>query len=140
MVEKLRIAVVVKAISCQTSKGTIIFGREGQDYFYDDIELTKNNRVFSESRIFTTVIDTATAKGDATLGAFLCMVKYYRVVSDRGRGLNWSECKNMDDPAFKALQSLYENGPDDKVAVICECQTKYISRESAIALGLLKGE
>ncbi|GAG28262.1 unnamed protein product, partial [marine sediment metagenome] len=118
--DKLRIACVVEgSIHTTTKRGIILFGESYNGEvepirLYPDIEMEQDYTTFYHNRLISTVIDTRNAKGNDALGAFLCMVAEYRYhCEDHARGgcgLDWSGSKINTDPAYVALQALYENG------------------------------
>lgn len=157
MVNKLRIAVVVSEqsgfdvgdiIFCDDNKINPTMDRYERNYF-PNIDLTTRDSKHgcilghNDESLISTVIDTATAKGNEALGVFLLMVDEYRYHDNKG-GIGWSNYERLHDNAYKALKSLYENGiVDDTVNVVCTAEggkSVELSRKSAIALGLLKGK
>lgn len=138
MVEKLRIAVVVKSGYSHPKHqvGSIVFRDAESDdiYFYEDVYLKGRTLAHSDNVILTTVIDTREAKGNAALGAFLMMVKHYRLA--RTTGLDWPVRECRADDAYRALERLYENGDVDDTITIkindADCKISRVSAETMI--------
>ncbi len=133
MIEKLRIAVVVRNMT-GWKIGSIIFQDSEDDIntdgYYGNINLSGDYWYHNESQLMSCVIDTRSAKGDATLGAFLCMVWHYRI-STRKSGLDWSAKKAQGDSAYLALEKLHKHGPDDSITIKINDADCTISRVSA---------
>lgn len=134
MIEKLRIAVVVSKKDNGFPVGTILFndGESLRDcIFFASIDLTGDRWKFQcYGDVISTVIDTRSAKGDDTLGAFLEMVWHYRF-EDSESTLDWPPEKCRTDSAYCALLSLYEHGPDDSITIKINDADCTISRVSA---------
>lgn len=131
MIEKLRIAVVVKNLTTVWPKGTIVFSEDDDaEQFCDNIKLKGKTQFLEDEYLMSCVIDTRTAKGDDTLGAFLMMVYHYRYANLSGLG--WPSEKVTADDAYQALERLYEHGTlDDSITIKINDADCTISRVSA---------